>query len=217
MEGGVNLNADLQCGDIFHLLSLVSSGELSISPLLPDEGIGEAEDLRCLKRKNDENEFCYGDKAKKLKVVAESELVSRREKGFPGIMVSVHRARISLGMETYSSELQDNAELDNLFDQKNDGSPCHSDPAKQKLNFGSVATIAGGSSESPWDSMATYAEYLLRADQTPVSFFGPQVFKTVYASIQKAGDQGLSIKEVSQVTDIQGIYTIVSFHGNVHK
>lgn len=50
-----------------------------------------------------------------------------------------------------------------------------------------------------------------------LSFFGPQVFKTVYASIQKAGDQGLSIKEVSQVTDIQGIYTIVSFHGNVHK
>ncbi|XP_044496277.1 uncharacterized protein LOC123218747 isoform X2 [Mangifera indica] len=223
MEGGVNLNADLQCGDIFHLLSLVSSGELSISPLLPDEGIGEAEDLRCLKRKNDENEFCYGDKAKKLKVVAESELVSRREKGFPGIMVSVHRARISLGMETYSSELQDNAELDNLFDQKNDGSPCHSDPAKQKLNFGSVATIAGGSSESPWDSMATYAEYLLRADQTPVSFFGPQVFKTVYASIQKAGDQGLSIKEVSQVTDIQGekisecIINVLQAFGQAYK
>ncbi|KAJ0006939.1 hypothetical protein Pint_29068 [Pistacia integerrima] len=231
MEGGINLNADLQCGDIFHLLSLVSSGELSISPFLPDEGIGEAEDLRCLKRKNEENEFCDGDKAKKLKFVAESELVSRREKGFPGIMVSVHRTRIlmadavelSEGVETCSSELHDNAEFNNLLDQKNIGSPCQSDHVKQRLNFGSAVTIAGGSSESPWDSMATYAEYLSRTDQTPVSFFSPKVFKTVYAAIQKAGDQGLSIKEVSHVIDMPGekipecIINVLQAFGRAYK
>lgn len=65
----------------------------------------------------------------------------------------------------------------------------------------------------PWDSIAAYAEYLFRTDQSPVCFFGPQVFKTVYAAIQKAGGQGLSIKEVSHITDMPGIYTVVFFVG----
>ncbi|KAK7273757.1 hypothetical protein RIF29_14820 [Crotalaria pallida] len=45
-EVGTDLVEDLQCGDIFHLFALVSSGELSISPCLPDNSVGEAEDLR---------------------------------------------------------------------------------------------------------------------------------------------------------------------------
>jgi general transcription factor 3C polypeptide 1 len=40
MERGINLAEELHCGDIFHLFALVSSGELSISPHLPDEGVG---------------------------------------------------------------------------------------------------------------------------------------------------------------------------------
>ena len=66
-EVGANLAEDLQCGDIFHLFALVSSGELSISPFLPDNGVGEAEDLRSAKRKSDTTESSYSDKAKKSK------------------------------------------------------------------------------------------------------------------------------------------------------
>ncbi|BFG43392.1 hypothetical protein CerSpe_296660 [Prunus speciosa] len=93
MEGGIDLSADLECGDLFHLFALVSSGQLSISPCLPDEGVGEAEDLRSSKHKLESNECLNTKKLKSL--VSESEMISRREKGFPGIMVSVYRAESS--------------------------------------------------------------------------------------------------------------------------
>ncbi|GMI73201.1 hypothetical protein like AT1G17450 [Hibiscus trionum] len=115
MEGGINLTADLQCGDIFHLFSLVFSGELSLSPCLPDEGVGEAEDLRSFKRRAEDNELCDADKAKKLKSIAEGEFVSRREKGFPGIMVSVHRTTFptATALELFKDEETFNPELSN--------------------------------------------------------------------------------------------------------
>lgn len=217
-EGGINLNADLQCGDIFHLLSLVSSGELYISPCLPDEGVGEAEDLRCLKRKNEEKELYVTDKVKKLKFLTEGELVSRREKGFPGIMVSVRRAAISVAnaidmfkdWQSCTGELHGNAEFNTTL-EKNGGSSCQSDYMEEILSSGDVVPLVGRSSESPWDAMTAYAEYLSSNDQKQVSFFCPQVFKAVYSAIQKAGDQGLSIQEVSHVLDVPGICTVFLF------
>ncbi|KAK4854914.1 hypothetical protein QYF36_002408 [Acer negundo] len=212
IEQGINLDADLQCGDILHLFYLVSSGELSISPCLPDEGVGETVDFRSLKRKNVDNDLCDNDKAKKLKFLSEGELNFRREKGFPGITVSVHRATIMTADavemfkdgETCTAEHQGNAELNSTLGEGNGGSSCQSDCMKEVLDVGSVVTIAGSSSESPWDAKTTYAEYLLIPDQKEVSFFSPQVFKTVFAAIQKAGDQGLSMEEVSNVLDMPG-------------
>ncbi|KAJ4717806.1 B-block binding subunit of TFIIIC [Melia azedarach] len=211
-EGGVNLSADLQCGDIFHLFSLVSSGELSVSACLPDEGVGEAEDLRCLKRKSEDSELHGSDKGKKLKYLTEGELISRREKGFPGIMVSVHRATISVADavdlfkdgEICIGELCGNAEFKTTLEKNDGGITCQSDYMKEILNFGHAVPIAGSSNESPWDLMTAYAEYLSSPDQKQISFFSPQVFKAVYSAIQKAGDQGLGIKEVSCAVDMPG-------------
>jgi hypothetical protein len=75
--GGIGLTADLQCGDIFHLFALVSSGELSIYPFLPENGIGEADDLRSKKQRIDNNECFDGNKVNKtqfLDEVKEGEL-----------------------------------------------------------------------------------------------------------------------------------------------
>ncbi|CAN6690450.1 unnamed protein product [Malus baccata var. baccata] len=83
-EGGIYLSTDLKCGDFFHLFALVSSGQLSISPHIPD-GVGEAEDLRSSKQKTGSDESLN---SKRLKY--SSDNLSRREKGFPGIMVSVY-------------------------------------------------------------------------------------------------------------------------------
>lgn len=66
-------------------ICLVSSGQLSISPHIPD-GVGEAEDLRSSKIKTRSDESLN---AKRLKYLSDN--LSRREKGFPGIMVSVYR------------------------------------------------------------------------------------------------------------------------------
>ncbi|XP_027358131.1 uncharacterized protein LOC113867201 isoform X2 [Abrus precatorius] len=213
-EVGANLAEDLQCGDIFHLFALVSSGELSISPCLPDNGVGEAEDLRSAKRKYDATESSYSDKAKKLKSLfgVEGEIISRREKGFPGIIISAHHTTIS------------RADILNLFkDNDNNGQPF-------ELNFQSNISQSSNYSlpepdhmlevtntfdpipleeshvESPWEAMACYARRLMSesSNQEHAYAICAEVFRVVYASIQKAGDQGLSMREISQVINLPG-------------
>jgi general transcription factor 3C polypeptide 1 len=207
VEGGVDLTADLQCGDIFQLFAQVSSGELSISPCMPVEGVGEAEDLRSLKHKNKEDEFCDCDRGKKLKSLADSELFSRREKGFPGIVVSLHRAAMqtinSLDLlkdgETCSGELRWNDMLNSGLGQEISWSTsCHNN-GQEILNFGSTIPTAAWPSMAPWEAMTCYLEYLVPKpyDRNQMN---PDVFRTIYAAIQKAGDQGLSMEEISQVT-----------------
>lgn len=215
MEGGINLTEDLQCGDIFHLFALVSSGELSISPHLPDEGVGEAEDPRSLKRKNDNNESCADDKAKKQKSLTASEGEIRREKGFPGIMVSIHRATFSRAnvielfkdRTSYNCEqlLLDGNDQSNISFGQSCSSPCV-DHMKEILSSDAVVPIARNHGESPWEAMASFAEYLMSipSDQEEANPIHPEVFGTVYAAIQKAGDQGLSMEEVSQFINTPG-------------
>lgn len=215
MEGGANLAADLHCGDIFQLFALVSSGELSISPCVPDEGVGEAEDLRGLKRKGEDDEFCDGEKGKKLKSLADSELISRREKGFPGIMVSVHSATILAvnaielfkDEETCIRKFHWNDKSNAISHQEISCSSSHCNQMQEIPNFGSIIPTAEWSNESPWEAMAGYAEYLMSKPSDPKqsSLLNPELFRSVYTAIQKAGDQGLSMEEVSQVVGMPGL------------
>lgn len=212
-EEGINLSQDLQCGDIFHLFALVSLGELCLSPRLPDEGVGEAEDSRTSKRKTDSNESSNVNMIKKLKtsLVTEGEIVSRREKGFPGIMVSVSRATMSRTnvvdlfkdgkICTGAHDFEENDQLHVTSDKKIDSSSSHSDDIKEILNFGSVATITEVPSNSPWEAMTAYAQHLISIppDQGQAGPLSQNLFRTVYAAIKKAGDQGLSMEEISEV------------------
>ncbi|KAI4355444.1 hypothetical protein L6164_004219 [Bauhinia variegata] len=211
-EGGKNLPEDLQCGQIFHLFALVSSGELSISPCLPDNGVGEAEDLRNTKRKSNISESASGDKAKKLKFL-EGEIISRREKGFPGIIISVHRSiiptadTVDLFKENYchnnDQHFVGNSELDR--DQKYDDSdPDH---MLEIFNSSDTVPIDKDYTESPWETMVGYARHLMSVpyDQEQYGAICAELFRVVYTAIQKAGDQGLSMEEVSQVINMQGI------------
>ncbi|KAI5336749.1 hypothetical protein L3X38_016017 [Prunus dulcis] len=213
MEGGIDLSADLQCGDIFHLFALVSSGELSISPCLPDEGMGEAEDLRSSKRKIDSNEFLDGDKTKKLKsfVAAEGEIISRREKGFPGIKVSVYRASFSTAdaVDLFTNDtpcvkkIGGSYQLDSTCGQN---ILSHFHHMKEILDSSSTVHVLENCSKSPWEGMVRYAEHLLPScsSQNQSSPIHPEVFRSIYSAIQTAGDQGLSIEDVSQITNIPG-------------
>lgn len=217
MEGGIDLTADLQCGDTFHLFALVSSGQLSISPCLPDEGVGETEDLRSSKRKIDSCESSDDVKSKKLKsfVAAEGEIISRREKGFPGIMLYIQRTAfptadaVDLFKDQNTCTGEQNVDGNDIFR----GSLFDSVLTKHILNSGSYDSVAENSHECTWKVMADYAENLLPTHflRENYSTINSEVFMSVYAAIQKAGDQGLSMKEVCQVVNMPGMNFSLGF------
>ncbi|XP_022972207.1 uncharacterized protein LOC111470808 [Cucurbita maxima] len=211
VENGINIPSDLQCGDIFHLFALVSSGEMSISSCLPDNGVGEPEDLRSSKRKVDSCELWVDTRAKKMKFApAEGEIICRREKGFPGILVSVCRTTI---LRTDAMELSDSW---NCIDDQHFGGNdrCHVSPTHNSISFDNVESLydtdgvvsLGNRCESTWQAMTSFADHLMSVGcyQEQMSVISPEVFGLVYSAIQLAGDQGLSIEEVSQVANLQG-------------
>ncbi|KAM5563788.1 hypothetical protein ABKV19_018425 [Rosa sericea] len=146
MGRGLDLPTDIQCGELFHLFALVFSGESSISPCLPD-GVGEAEDLRSSKHKIGRNKHLDAKRLKSL--VAESEIISHREKGFPGLMVSVCRTASS---KAYCENLF--KDVDTLTGDKHCGENYQQDSTsgmnqiRGNLNSGIVIPVAETCSES---------------------------------------------------------------------
>ncbi|XP_052182207.1 uncharacterized protein LOC127794928 isoform X2 [Diospyros lotus] len=217
IEEGIDLTADLQCGDIFYLCALIFSGELIISAYLPDEGVGEVEDSRSLKRKSDYRQACSPDVVKKMKlsVAGEGEIISRREKGFPGIRLCVTRATLSTldAIDLFKDgDIHNGTPTFSKNDKVNTSSSINVDSAafsyshiKQAHNEGS-SILTTVTNKSEWETMASYAENLisLPSHEQQASPFCPELFRDVYLAIQKAGDQGLSMEEVSQVMNPQG-------------
>ncbi|CAN0877955.1 SART-1 family protein DOT2, partial [Linum grandiflorum] len=212
--GSIDLKEDLHCGDIFQLFALVSSGEMTVSPCLPDEGLGMADDQRSSKRKPEDDGPCDRDKAKKLKPIADSETCSRREKGFPGIRVSICCATILPANALDSVNDGEKDKVDDGFGQKevHRSSPCSDVP--QSPDFDSITPSARLSSQSSWETMAGYANYLHAnaSGLTEGSSFSSEVFMSTYTAIHKAGDQGLSIEEVSQ-TLAMAVYSLIDSIG----
>nr|XP_043629870.1 uncharacterized protein LOC122601168 [Erigeron canadensis] len=174
LENGVDLSADLQCGDVLQLCVLMCSGEISMFPCLPDEGIGEVENLK--KRKCDDNEIYF-----------------RKEKGFPGINLSL------------SSDIIPRVDVIALSRDEN------AVTSRSNLEYRSLPSelIEGISksnadSELTWNAMTCYARHLASSAQE-LSSFSPNLFRTVHSAIQKAGDQGLSMEEISEIIGVHGM------------
>ncbi|KAL8458672.1 hypothetical protein ACS0TY_036253 [Phlomoides rotata] len=214
IEEGIEVPSDLQCGEVFSLSALLSSGELSITPCVPNEGVGEAEDNRTAKRKFDDSELDGGESSKKFKTTfaGEGEMICRREKGFPGIKLCLHRETISRSLAIDSFKYG-NMYLVPFFGDDLSGlnvkcGPSHSnvtDYVREILDSVTTNHPALDVSESPWEAMTSYAEYLMSSCSYEVktSLLRPHLFKTLYSAIQKSGDNGLSMKEIRKVLNIK--------------
>lgn len=220
VEEGIDVPSDLQCGEVFFLCALLSSGELSITPLLPNEGVGEAEDNRPSKRKSDSAEPDGGLQKKFRKTFAgDSELTSRREKGFPSIKLCLHRETISrsIAIDSYKKGNMYPAPFLGAKDQSNISSGLDvtssllpsdiADHASDILDPGTIDHPNLELSESPWEAMTDYAKHLHSSCSYEVnsSLLQPDLFKILYSAIQKSGDNGLSMKEIHKVLDIKGM------------
>lgn len=185
LDTGVNLSADLQCGDVLQLCVQMCSGELSLFPCLPDEGVGEIEEIK--KRKCDDNEVCSVEVSKKPKII-DTEIFSRKEKGFPGIQLFLNCSTISR-VDTLS-----------LSRDENVIASCGSN---LEYDLPAFERLANAGTESAWEAMTCYARNLASSDQE-LSPICPNLFTIVYSAIQKAGDQGLSMEGISEIIDVQG-------------
>ncbi|XP_010498096.1 PREDICTED: uncharacterized protein LOC104775855 [Camelina sativa] len=208
MSGAVALTSDLQCGDILNFFSLIASGELSISVSLPEEGVGEPGDRRGLKRRADDIEESEGDSAKKLKLLGEGEINFRKEKGFPGIAVSVRRVALPAAntIQLFKDDDSRTGELHFKSEETNSG--CNSDDMKEIFNATDSTVVPSSLGDSPWQVMASFTNCIMSESAgEEVSLSSPRVFETVSNALQKAGDQGLSIEEVHRLIDTssQGI------------
>lgn len=198
---GVNLNLDMQCGEVFQLLALFSSGSLSIEPCMPDEGVGEADDPKCSIAETSDAKVNSDEKTMKQKVWwrKESEPCNRREKGFPGIKMRLKRKIFST------------AEILSLCPENN----CQSSPlplVEGRQEYLDAKTFSDSSKvglstnllnvsldDSLWESMTTYAARLASTDFVrDQGLISPRLIKNAYSAIHHAGDQGLRMEELSE-------------------
>ncbi|KAL3519979.1 hypothetical protein ACH5RR_018128 [Cinchona calisaya] len=210
MEEEIHLPSDLHCGDIFHLCALISLGQLSITPSLPEDGVGEAEDSRTSKRKNDNNESC-SDTSKRLKtsMASEGEIISRREKGFPGIRLSLSRITVPRMCTLELFKDKDSIVQNNFPGLQSGITSSRSDDCsslKEMINNWGINHAVAAAYKSPWEAMTSYAEHLISSfyNEERNSPFHPELFRTICSAIQKSGDQGLSMEEVAKVLNIAG-------------
>lgn len=205
LEDRVILDDDLYCGEIFHLFALVSSGKLLVSPCLPSEGVGEAEEIRSIKRKHDSTQSSSYKTFKEPKshYTSESDF-SRREKGFPGIAIAATRAFISRieALEQSASDRIDSGKT--CVDM--DFTSCIGDG--RSLASAVKSTVSAASSVSQeWTNIANYAA--LRSSNYDEAKEGrslsPVLFETVYNAIREAGQQGLQMEKIGKIIVVNGV------------
>ncbi|XP_057830258.2 uncharacterized protein LOC131041249 isoform X1 [Cryptomeria japonica] len=210
-EDWISLPSELNCGDLFHLFGLVSSGDILIAPNLPNEGIGDADDPRGLKRKIDKEKVNRDPQSAKRKLPwpREGELCTRRERGFPGIQVNVHRATIPMA-EIFTRDVNDKNQLEDDAVGCSGQSDLDADLSSVTVNRDLFPNYNCDHLEGPntqsieshkhlLEALVSFAEeiFSLRTMQEEPSFFQPQWFESALDAIEKAGDEGLSLEQVA--------------------
>ncbi|KAJ0974336.1 hypothetical protein J5N97_016301 [Dioscorea zingiberensis] len=230
---GVYLTPHIQCGECLLLFALVSSGKLCVSPCLPDEGIGEADETnntksvpiepidkrvkrKNLKRKSENGKLEIDGIVKKHKPLftKDKDFCSRREKGFPGIKIALNHG-ISFSIGPVQS-LTYNETLNSFL-------PCHAKgqiyPSSREGTVSSPSPCCNSYPSHKIDSsiqllkddfLATMTSYAMQlssklSSKNEAPNISPEVFRCVLSALSQGGEQGLSMEEVSKAMRLDGL------------
>eukprot|EP01018_Ginkgo_biloba_P024605 Gb_37452 [translate_table: standard] len=219
-EDWVNLPIEHNIDDIFHLLSLVSYGELLIIPKLPSEGFGETNDVRCLKRRNDNKKASPHQCIRKPEIQWQNEggFDLQWARGFPGVQVCVQRASFStVEITTRNLNNKDQIEdpqtgIHSVLSMKS--FDCEIDPTcSNRPELVDSPPIVPNlspmtSSEISLEAFSNFSRNFFCSSKTieheEPGIFEPELFRKALDAIEVAGEEGLSMAQVAQSVGLEG-------------
>ncbi|KAM0863831.1 hypothetical protein ACQ4PT_044327 [Festuca glaucescens] len=234
----IYLYPEVECGEIVHLFSLAWLGELSISPSLPSEGVGDTDGPNGSNSLVEDSSGLYDAIHKRKADMVEQESSAtkkhkpcyRREKGFSGIQVALNQEEIqtshltqvlhdeeclifSSAREMSRNDVDAQAESQNTLLYLNNSGSC-----RRMLSESQLENSYNG---WPWDAMKTYADQLQSSscNQTESCILSSDLFRNAFCVIHQGGEGGVNLTELSQELHPLGtrlidviVHTLKRFH-----
>ncbi|KAJ7541625.1 hypothetical protein O6H91_10G067600 [Diphasiastrum complanatum] len=209
---------EIGCGQLLHLFQLATAGELSLSPSMPRNGIGESDEptnLGFTKKKLEMKKLAAPVARSKTWDAEEGCETSRRERGFPGIQVNLHLASMPVP-QLLCNNLEANMDADFTKECDNanfKGSKVFSTYNSSSLSVGYSSEETGETSTVAFTefNLATCLEHWSIAPKNKDNnCVNCDLLRAAYQIVDQAGEDGVRIEQLAESLCNDGRFEFVN-------